>query len=436
MMGLDEKNREVSKAWRLFPQVTMRGYYNPVSQTITLAEFERKHFDNFKKNNLYESKDFFKVYMHELTHWFDNLSTLWGQNHLINIYNALNAFANYDENYFWYIVKAKSEIQRSFHATYYTTLEEGAKLEWNGLPWIYQLSCGYEFLSNGRLNKNRPIVFTRFFNSDKLYVCRVPFSVSSLTETNATFVEQDTELKFISSLKETDKMIENRIITDNYKKQIYDSSLAVYSVGAHYLANQLKIKDIIEAYKLASSLSIFTLNLPDELFDKIIIPKEFEEWGDKNQSLIKNKDRGYAYIAICKQSAVYSDTMSIKEWLNSTLSNVGLPDVEEINKITLQDMDNLKANIIEGPYTDTINYLLEIGKHNFKIKGNYQNILADNFYNNKDVIYPPIVLGDGSILIIGDKCKVDQMKYNIEKLTETSWKFHKFSESFLEVCHD
>ncbi len=92
-----------------------------------------------------------RVLYHEMRHHIDHLSTLWGQEKIVHLYDAVNARLARTENDFPKIVRYKIEEKQFHYDDYFTE-------QYNRVPfrsptdrWIWELSSGARFNHLGEL---------------------------------------------------------------------------------------------------------------------------------------------------------------------------------------------------------------------------------------------------------------------------------------------
>jgi len=347
---------------------------------------------------------FYATCVHELTHWLDHTSTLWGQRQLVFIYNAINAWTNQDEQEFYRIAIANSERHRARLALYYTEEYQVNQQESINKPWEYEYGSGLEFGIDGRPRPDRPFVFTVFSNSSSQRICRVPFSMFALTEANATYAEFKVESQGLALLDNDSRLVEQFRLEQEIQQNIYNEKLVIYSVATHCLANSSNINESFKAYELSSALATFCLNLPKSLFNSLKIPEEFNVWGDRVQALKELADPGFAFFTIARQAPEYSTGLSVGQWLQEALENAGLPNLKEIVYLAANQMEELENEIIDGLYSDGLKTLLSIGRNNFTERGIWgQNVLSMENLQKNSIMLPPIVLGDGFVTPVAPK---------------------------------
>jgi len=398
----------------IFANLEAIGSYDDFSQMVVLDYLDEESFlqllERFQSNTKgertaqkaalqanYESTTrFYSTCVHELTHWLDHTSTLWGQRQLVLIYNAINAWTNQNEQEFYRIAIANSERHRARLAIYYTEKYKVDQQKTDTTPWQYQYGSGLEFGVDGRPRTDRPFIYTVFSNSSNQPVIRVPFSMFALTEANATYAEFKVKSQSLALLDDDSRLVEQLRLEQEIRQNLYDSELVIYSVAMHCLANSLGINEGFQAYAFSSALATLCLNLPKDLFQSLSVPEEFHVWGSRVQALQELSDPGFAFFTIAKQAPKYGDKISVEQWLQEALKNAELPSLEIIQDLAIAQMQELENEVIEGLYADQLRDLLSIGRENFMQRGvGGQNVLSiENLYKTS-IMLPPIVLGDG-----------------------------------------
>ena len=412
-----QKLRYHAKNSGIFANLEAIGSYDDFSQTVVLNYLDEESFlrllESFQsytqgdesaqkaalQANYKSSTQFYSTCVHELTHWLDHTSTLWGQRQLILIYNAINAWTNQNEQEFYRIAIANSERQRARLAIYYTEKYEVEQKDVRPAPWQFEYGSGLEFGIDGKPRTDRPFIYTVFFNSSNQPIIRVPFSMFALTEANATYAEFKVKSQSLALLDDDSRLVEQLRLEHEIQRNLYNSDLVIYSVATHCLASSIGIDEGFQAYELSSALATLCLNLPKELFQNLSVPEEFNVWGSRVQALQELVDPGFAFFTIAKQAPKYKDNILVEQWLQEALKNAGLPSLEIIKDLAVAQMQELENEVIEGLYADQLRNLLSIGRENFIQRGVWgQNILSTENLSTTSMKLPPIILGDGYII--------------------------------------
>jgi hypothetical protein len=89
-----------ARRWNHFPN-TVEGRYNQLSQTIDLEVVSSSDFvEAVRSNDAAKQRRVLPLLWHELRHWIDHTSTVWGQEDLVAAYDAIAARSSNDETRF------------------------------------------------------------------------------------------------------------------------------------------------------------------------------------------------------------------------------------------------------------------------------------------------------------------------------------------------
>ena len=123
--------------------------------------------------------------------------------------------------------------------------------------------------------------------------------------------------------------------------------------------------------------------------------------GDRVKALKEIADPGFAFFIITQQAPKYRDDISVEKWLQEAIKNSGLPSLETINDLVLNQMEELRNEIIDGVFLVDLMFLLDIGIENFIHRGIWgQNVLSLETLEQNLMFLPPIVLADESMISI------------------------------------
>lgn len=428
-----------TKLKKLFPNTSTVAYYSPFGQYIVLNSIEQRQYeealkDPYNLNNL----NIIKTISHELRHWRDHHTTLWGINNLIDIYNAINVRLLNQPEDFHYISKFIKNAKISDLTEYYHTKLKPYDVSKKNLIWKWTLTVGSRFDHDGKLNHNKPIPFVRFLNPENNeLLSRTPLSNSSLLETNAIFEEIKISQSILSRLEETEFLVERKLMEDEYFKWLYNYELTLYSAIAHLTSSIFLEKDIITTFSISSKISNLLLNLPDHLYNRIPINPYLSEFGDKNILLKNQKDNGHTFLNLALN---YIDKhKNIKEFdISKLLEASCLPSKNELETLVLEELEKSKNKIKEGPFKNVL-----VGKINNCIK--YFELLGLDSEKSPVVDF---LKYDNPTLIFGDTF-IDDENYDYElfkqliikgvPLTNTGWFFmqqdlYKELETFYNIC--
>ena len=423
---------------KLFPNTSTIAYYSPFGQHIVLNSIEEDEYyrameDRFNPANL----TIFKTIYHELKHWKDHHTTLWGLNSLVKIYNATNVRLLNDPKEFHHIVTYFRDAKKSALTEYYHTMLTPFDVKKYGLFWKWKLSGGSRFDVNGHIDRNMPIPFVRFNNplSDEL-LSRTPLANSAFLEANAIAEELRIASLVISKLEEDTLIVEVKKLEDEYVDWIYNHELTLYSASTHIISSILGTKDIFKTFDISREISNLLLNLPEYLYDKIPINPYNKEFEDR-ELLKSQKDNGFAFLNLIFN---YNDKhKGFEEFNISDLLNASqLPPKEELKKLIVEEFRGLTQKVIDGPFSQKVLKKIENAIDYFEDNGlDGGSSIAIDFYSYEK---PPIIFRDTML---------DDSTYDYEEfksavlygteLNYTGWflmhqDIYKELESFYNIC--
>ena len=424
----------------IFPNTKVAAYYDQSHQLICLnsynfIDFKGEGFKGIDK----KSVDKLSLFEHELTHWIDHHSTLWGQQNIILLFNALNSRANQDINEFWRIKHLENSFRKDTFFDYFT--EKHNHIQGNGMNrWKYQITSGVRFSSEGKPEHGKPILFVRFNSIDDIPIVRVPVSVASILETNA--IKSEYFIKFLALKEDTDfinKKVSEGLLKEELMHLLYNPDLTLYSVIAHLTANLDNQQDIIETLDITSQIGTLVLNMPDDLMKNIKTPEiDNKIWEERYNSFIIEKDKGAIFYFLLRNLIdKYGQNKFSKE---AILIASDLPNEEELRENIILEMEGNIKKLIDGPFKKMAVVAIKNGIEMFKKRGIFGDgkELRDYIIDNK--IMPTILFGDTELnldnLDVNDILKKlnngDEISIN-EKYFIIDYYKDKFDE-FLEVC--
>jgi hypothetical protein len=226
--------KELAKHARRFPNVGLAGHYDPFTQVVVLDSIEEKHLNLIRDTDDYTTKkSYLPLLMHEIRHWFDHISTVWGRQQIVAMYNAMNARKNDKPQEFHRIPAAMRGMTLDAFPRYFSTVSPDEAVRRDRRKWLYQMTSGQRFSYEGHLLPNRPILFTRFATQSNEDACRCPFSIDSLLETGSVRDEIAMTTALISQLPDDAKLIEEKQFKEATINRLYNPELVKYSVAAH-----------------------------------------------------------------------------------------------------------------------------------------------------------------------------------------------------------
>jgi len=421
------------------PLKTSGAYYH-YRQLISLDDLKIEHFESLRDEALKSlNRKTVRLFFHEATHWLDHVSTLWGQRHLVLIFNAINSRLNNNEHEFWRIATMNTETRRIHYPAYYSTNPNKDETSWKKRPWRVSMTSGRQFDIDGRPRKNKPIAFYNFTNASGEFLCRTPFSVAALLESNATTAEVWLDINYLAGLSETELLFEGPLLDKEAEARIYDPRLTEYSVAAHLVSNKLNIPDTFSAYRIASILGTLALNLPRALFRRIRQPPQinFSDVGFK--PYVQGYDRGFAFIALVMHAPPIDFTPlrgpALEDWINKTLANAGLPNLNQLRAAAEQEQTALVSEIHPGPETGRLHDLLSAGRRLFNRRGMYGGdiVFAPLIRGNTVVDVPPVYLGDDKFVQIGEPCAEESLR-DPGNWIHRIYRYEEQLDEFLAAC--
>lgn len=402
-----------SKLSSIFPNTTVAAYYDQMHQLINISKYDFAEFKGIKLSNITEENaDKISLFEHELTHYIDHCSTLWGQKNTTLLFNAINAYSNQDINDFWRIKYLDSTFRQDSFYHYFS--EKYSHIIGDGINrWKYRITSGVRFTHEGKPNHEKPILFVQFSSKDEEPISRVPISVASILETNAIKAEFDIKIKAMLLDKEpVSRIIREKNINKEIIGLLYHPDLTLYSVIAHLTANLNDDNDIIRTLNTTSAIGTFVLNFPKELYKDLIVPKvEGELWEKRYENFVEDKDIGATYYFLLKNLIVKNGQKSFTEEL--ILSSSNLPKSDKVIELILSEMEENKKSLIEGPFKEMAIDILNQGIEMFKRRGLFGT--TENFreYVTDNKLFPPVIFGD--TVLKTDSLKVEEVMVKIKK---------------------
>jgi len=374
--------------------------------------------------------------VHEITHWSDQVSSVWGQDYLVNLFNAYEAANANHEDQFFKVLEQYDEERRILFPHYYHVQEKNARPHDKNKPWQIGFSAGQEFNADGFINPARPIFFVKFGdNVTNELVARQPITIGSLLETTATWAELRAGLATLRLIPSDERTVETSLWTGERLKALYEPSLTVYTAPVHMLARFANTTDLLHAYERGAILANVVLNLSGEHFDCLKHPDNFAPFGDRQAAFARARDRGYAFAVLaCHASKIDFDQPS-RKWQAEVLQRAGLPSYENILHDAYAHLNNLGRGLpIRSALDQVRDYLLEIGRERFLSRA-ATNFTSDMFdpIGGTDGPMPPMFDRDANLFYIGSK-PLDPKHFDPEAMHSQEWQLRKFTDNFLQGC--
>ncbi len=378
-----------------FGATSAKAAYNLVDQTIRLFDTTSTRWAACADDAI-ARLDVYPTLGHEVRHWLDHVTTLWGQKNLVILFNAMNARALNDPAGFWRVIDAIRALRVDDLDTYYTVIYDRSPPQTKPDLWQYQLTCGTRFDIDGRLDEASPIVFTRFAHQHGAPVARVPFSVTALLEACALFAEESWRWALIEDLDSTDaRFLARKELERDTLMRLYAPELAVYHVAVHLVANQLNIRNYRKALVAAENLSSLALNLPDDCFDALSVPDELHmTWGERARALLRNRDRGFAFVLLSMTAPPLGEDLA--SWHDEVLHAAGLPITRDAAHLVGIEAERLVDTLIDGPFSERARRLLSFGRARLAAQG---VIGMPSTQGLDTTLLPPLGFADGVWLL-------------------------------------
>lgn len=421
-----------------FPNTLASGYYDPFPQIITISQYDENEFKTHSINHPNET-DIKKISLliHELTHWFDHISTIWGQKNLILIYNALNARKGNNPSEFWRIKELSNNM--AGHKFYDYFFEDfGNNESQKNIPWTHQVTTGLRFSESGKLNPNKPIMFSRFSSYDGTQLLRAPISTASILETNAVYSEFSTRNDLIKNIKDekTKESITNMTQTE-LASMLYNKDYVLYTMGPHLAAILGNESDPFKTYTFASTFGTIALNIPTYSYGEMKISNAHSSTNlARLKKLKKNQDIGFCFYNLLNN--YFSRNGSGKIDLENVLFSSNLPAPDAVNKLIIKEMNDNKKLIIDGPFKKMAISIIDLGISLFKTRGIDGKKTSILDIHQSRQFTPKIIYGD--TFFEEKDYPITKILENLEKtfeltLPETYFLFQYYNQKFIEYIN-
>ena len=453
--------RRLQEDWRLYPNPALpdlgsrvEGYFDPVSQVVVLASLEKEDIVAANSDPGSDARRrFHSLAAHEITHWVDQVTTLWGRRRLVEMFDGVEAARLNSEDEMWRAVHVLQSAKRDHLAAYYTTALRGKADAQADRPWKAQLSCGFEFGADGRTREDRPVLFTQFHGFRGPQVSRVPFSTAALLEANATWAEIEAEILWASTLDDARRPVDFGLISTRLLDRIYTPELGAYSVAAHYVSNKLGVKDVAIAYRLASALGTVCLNLPTAAVAELAPPAGLKGFGDRVDKLREIRDLGLAFLSLTASAPTPEvtdpmDEQAVAAWVDGTVRAAGLGTLATLEASFADEFARPPRTALPNPRRGRLEALLQAGLDNLPLRGLYgrrsptlPGLIRYGF------TAPPLVLGDDGVISWPTEAPAiieaeglpsvrpfSETPETIEEAIETAARFSSRMHTFMDAC--
>lgn len=438
--SLTSRIKRMARATTVIPNLTTAGYYDFRSQTITVNVATAERLETWARSQypLLDAREFLATALHELTHWLDHTSTLWGQHYLVQLHDAHWAFERQDPHEFWRVMRLENAIQRgpAIGEGFYQIVDQ-PDAHGSAATWKWRLSAGLEFDAMGRLDEERPIPFISFDDPADRRVVRVPLTTLALLEANATWAEYVARDHIMRTLPADAYGVEREDASRRARSELYDPRLALYSAAAHLVANTQNITAAFDAYRLASALSTFTLNLPPAMMPQLRVPADVEAtFGDRARRMLANGDHGFAFLLLTLAAPPFEDYGDVAAWVGATAHAAGLPSIPAVHGAVAREMAQLAGQLAaEGRTRRRAIALLQVGARNFAVRGVVPTEPLTLAVRESACLYtlPDVVLDDAAEVRVGGTPLPDPA-LGIPESVDWADEYFKWAYSFVAAC--
>lgn len=423
---------------RLFPNTETLGFYEPLAQTVHLNKYDSTTIDRAKAsdNFLVAARDFLRLTAHEMTHWLDHTSTLWGQSLLVEMHNALNAWASDTEGEFWRVAALDNRFRREGLSLFYTKVDQPGLPPGNAATWRWKPTCGLEFGADGRMREDRPIAFVVFSRLDENRISRVPLSIVSLLETNAMWSEMKVNAEICGSVSGDARNSRWSAISAAYLRELYTADLTLYSAAAHMVATYAQTQEIGQTFRLTSALTNVILNLTSVTYGCLRIDDEIKrEWGDRADALVSMCDPGFAFLCLSRCAPEVEERFNTGIWLNECCARAGLPSVEELRQDAAAAIASVPRYLTEGMFTERAMALLKAGRENFPRWGPLgpNHPYVGMFSKEGEYKLPPVVMSDNVLVRVAEQT-VNDAQLDPHASDAIAHEYSSWAAEFLRAC--
>ncbi|MEK4487956.1 hypothetical protein MHH81_20830 [Psychrobacillus sp. FSL H8-0484] len=328
---------------------------------MNFNDLTQKHLDVLIKEIETLSYDYFtinsgKLIVHEVTHYFDHHATLSGQHLLVKVFNALNEYEHFNNNYVQnkkpsvpYILEFLTMFEK-WKRTPYRSIYKTKDYTRHYQDWKFNFETfnAKELFEHSSTEK---ILTVTFKNLGTDYA-KVPFTIESLWETSAMWSEIEYHLDRVRLIDEEQGLVELSNIQAHYEAYLYNPNLFVYSIAAHLTSSFCNLGSILHAFKLSKAISSISLNLPLKFYKKIKRTKGTLFKGIVNDLLNSNKELTPTTVFLALLENLVESDIDIFKLIDKKVLDVnviltasGLPNRKAIEAEILKEMNSLSLNI-------------------------------------------------------------------------------------------
>lgn len=433
--------KDVAAALREFPSfypnATSIAEFRPNSLTIHFHYLDREGYAEIRSRKPTPAdRPKVEVVAHELTHWSDQISSLWGQQYITTAFDAYHAANANQEELFKSVVTLQDEQRRILFPLYYHVVASAPRPHSHKMPWRIEFTAGQEFDAYGAIDEARPIFFVVFSDSaDGSRVARQPITIGSLLETTATWAELMAGMSLINSLGDEEAVVERALWRNERLAALYQSDLTVYTAPVHMLAKFSGVGDFIWAYERGAILANVVLNMTKQHFESLRHPDAFAPFGLRRDAFLKAHNRGYAFAALARHAAEVDAKKGSLAWLLEVLNRAGLPDWPAMLHAAYNELETLGRNLpVRTAHDGVRDYLLEVGRKRFLDRSGA--LRGDEPFDPIRMDagpHPPMFDSNGNLFQIGQQ-SLDPRRYDPEAMHLAELRLSGFTRNFLQSC--
>lgn len=388
----------------MFPNINPWGSYDTLSMTPLVNKFTAeetlKEINDFKLETIYNTH---RLILHEVNHWYQNNTTVWGQKYTLKWINCIHLRRRNVYREFYQIAEFAKYTRFLQLIDYYTYVLKKEYDHSRQQKWYLKIDLGERFDCEGKITYKYPQLFVHFANEREEEICRIPLSVATLLEAEAKYSEYELIDWAISTFSDkedssnTIKLLE--IFSEEQHISMYHPDYVKYSTATHIVANRFDLTSLREASIITHLLVRISLNLPGFLYKDIKVPKDLIPSPIAVASFIELEDPVYVFYSLVFSSEG-KDVKDLKELIELILKSANLPKLSKLNKLVMDEMEKLTDQIIEGPEEKIVSRFLEVGRYNYEKVGILGSPLISEFYGTKEVILPWIYCKDGNSIYL------------------------------------
>lgn len=381
--------------------------YDFFSQLIQLNDVEAKNILQNKRLRCATDrwslhKNVWLNSVHEYRHWLDMTTTTFGLEWLSQLAD------------FWVLSKRVGNLEESFELresavrierklkgihlpSYYSTISTTEAAP----PWKYASTVGAAFTAEHILSNQHPIWFLQFSKLDGSHIARQPMSIASMLEARAVEAEMF-GMKILLESKVVDdmfKVIEEKSFSADLLSRLYTPELTVYSVAAHWHANNLLKTDAADAYSISSKLARFCLGAPSKWVQSIHPSSQFilafKDIGLNKMKLSLEKGDRAAFFFMLAMDTHFGDPSTFDQDLQKLLLEEWGVDIKTIEQDAREECNQYILSIKQFSENDVFGAFVQAIEANFKQASPITSSIKDYALQ-----IPAVVLADGELLDI------------------------------------